>query len=154
MVVCARLVMQVCNRPLGPTIFARKQRLATQHLCKDTTDTPDVNRLGVLLERKHDLRSSVPSCCHIFCHEARVVIGGCRRTSETKVADFQIAVSVQEEVGWLQISVEDVCRVHRFQGAESLIDEVLAVVVGEVLSSDDSVHISLHELLYKVSPLT
>lgn len=43
--------------------------------------------------------------------------------------------------------MEDVGRVHGFQCPEGLVDEVLAVVVGEVLGADDTVHVSLHQLL-------
>jgi hypothetical protein len=55
------------------TIFAREQRLATQHLSKDAAHTPYVNSLRVLLECQHDLRCAVPPSSDIFCHEARVV---------------------------------------------------------------------------------
>lgn len=45
--------------------------------------------------------------------------------------------------------MQDVGRVHGFQCPEGLVDEVLAVVVGEVLGADDTVHVSLHQLLGK-----
>ena len=37
---------------------------------------------------------------------------------------------------------------HGFESTERLVDEVLAVVVGEFLRSDDAVHVGLHELLW------
>lgn len=46
--------------------------------------------------------------------------------------------------------MEDVGRVHCFEGAEGLVDKVLAVVVGEVLGSDDAVHVGFHEFLDEV----
>lgn len=46
--------------------------------------------------------------------------------------------------------MENVGGVHGFQGTQGLVDEVLAVVVGEVLCADDAVHVRLHELLDEV----
>ena len=46
--------------------------------------------------------------------------------------------------------MEDVGGVHSLEGAESLVDEVLAVVVRKLLCADDAVHVSLHELLDEV----
>lgn len=74
-----------------------------------------------------------------------------RRTSQTKVANLEIAVGVQKKVGRLEITVQDVGGVHRLQGAEGLINEVLAVVVRQVLRADNAVHVRLHEFLSAVS---
>ena len=43
--------------------------------------------------------------------------------------------------------MDHVRRVESLQRAERLIDEVLRVVVREVLSADDAVHVRLHQLL-------
>ena len=129
------------------TVFPRKQWLPAQHLGKNASHTPHINRLGILLECQHNLGSTVPSCGHIFGHEARVVFGGSRRSSQTEVADFQIAIGIEKKIRWFEISVEDICRVHGLERSESLVDEVLAVVIGKLLSSYDAVHIRLHEFL-------
>jgi hypothetical protein len=44
----------------------------------------------------------------------------------------------------------DVGGVHCFERAEGLVDEVLAVFVGEVLGADDAVHVCFHEFLDEV----
>jgi hypothetical protein len=134
-------------RVLAHTVFSGEERLAAQHLGEDAADTPDIDGLGVFLEGQHDFGGTVPSCGHIFGHEARIVIGRGSRSSETKIADLEIAVGIEKKVGWFEISVEDVGGVHGFGGSESLIDEVLAVVVGEVLGSNDSMHVGFHEFL-------
>lgn len=46
--------------------------------------------------------------------------------------------------------MQDIGRVHGLEGAQGLVDEVLAVVVGQFLSANDTVHVSLHELLNEV----
>jgi hypothetical protein len=126
-----------------------------------------------LNSRQHDLGSPVPPRCHILRHEARLsAIGFSRlsRTSEAEIADLEIAVGVEEEVGGLEIAVDDVGRVESFDGTEGLVGKVLdaewermvsterggerraksSLVVGEVLSTNDAMKIRLHELLDEV----
>lgn len=141
----------VAHGSISLTVLAGEKGLATQHLCEDTSHRPHINGLGVLLESQHNFGRTVPTRGNIFCHEARVVLLRRSRTSQTKVADFQIAVSVEEQVRGLEIAVEHVGRVHGLESAQGLVDEVLAVVVGEVLGADDTVHVRLHELLVAVS---
>lgn len=43
--------------------------------------------------------------------------------------------------------MDNISGVQRLEGAQSLVDEVLGVIVGQVLRSDHAVHIGLHELL-------
>jgi hypothetical protein len=43
--------------------------------------------------------------------------------------------------------MKDVCGVHGLEGAKGLVDEVLAMVVGEFLGADNAMHVSLHEFL-------
>jgi hypothetical protein len=71
-------------------------------------------------------------------------------TRKTEIADFEIAVGVEKKVGGFEISVKDIGGVESFEGSESLIDEILAVVVGEFLCANDTVHIRLHQLLNEV----
>lgn len=47
--------------------------------------------------------------------------------------------------------MQDIRAVHGLECSEGLVDEVLAVVVGEVLGTDDSMHICLHQFLVCVS---
>lgn len=46
--------------------------------------------------------------------------------------------------------MKNIRRVHGLECSKSLIDEILAMVVGEVLSPDHAVHISLHEFLDEI----
>lgn len=69
------------------------------------------------------------------------------RTGQTKVAHFQVAVGVQKQIRGLQVTVKDVGRVHGLERSQGLVNEVLAVIVGQVLGADDTVHVSLHQFL-------
>ena len=43
--------------------------------------------------------------------------------------------------------MKNVCRVHSFESAECLIDEILAVIIGEILGANDTMHVGLHQFL-------
>lgn len=106
--------------------------------------------LGVHLEREHNFRRTVPPCGDVLRHEARLLAAGVRRARaarEPEVAHLEITVRVEEQVRGLQIAVDDVRGVHRLQRAERLVDEVLAVVIGQRLRPDDAVQVCLHQLL-------
>lgn len=129
------------------TILAGEKRLSAEHFSKNATDRPDVNGLGVLLEGQHDFGRAVPAGSDVFSHETGVVLLRSGGSGKTEIADLEIAVGVEEEVGRLQVSVQHVGRVHGLERSQSLVDEVLAVVVRKVLGANDTVHVRLHELL-------
>ena len=88
--------------------------------------------LGVLFERQHNFRCSVPPCGYIFCHETSLGtgwFGSLDGTCETEIADLEVAVGVEEEVGGLEIPMNDIGRVQCLQCAECLVDEVLGMIV-------------------------
>ena len=47
--------------------------------------------------------------------------------------------------------MQDIRAVHGLESSKGLVDKVLAVVVGEVLGADDSMHVCLHQFLVCVS---
>ena len=103
---------------------------------------------GVALERKHDLRSSVPSRCNIFSHVACVFFRVDTETSgQTEIANLKLAVGVNEQVTRLKITMQDVGAVDVLQATENLVDEGLEVGVGQRLArTNDGGKIALHEL--------
>lgn len=96
---------------LVDVVLAGEQRLALEHLGKDTSNTPDINFNIVLLPGEHDFRSSVVSRRDITGH-LRVLNAG-----QTEVANFQIAVLVNQDVAGLQVTVDNAGRVDVFQSA-------------------------------------
>jgi hypothetical protein len=111
------------------TVFAGEQGLAAEHLSENATHTPHVNRFGIFLESQHNFRSAIPSCCDVFGHEPRIIFGRSCRSGQAEIADFQIAVCVEQEIRGFEIAVEDVCRVHSFEGAEGLVYKILTVII-------------------------
>lgn len=74
----------------------------------------------IVREAQHDLWRAVPSSSDIFGHEALVSGGlggwcssasGSVSTSQTKVANLQLAIGVDQQVAGLQVSVQDIGRV-------------------------------------------
>lgn len=78
--------------------------------------------------RQHDLGRAVPPGRYVFGHEASLAtvrLGRLGRPREPKVADFDVAVGVQEQVRRLEVAVDHVGRVQRLDRPEGLICEVL-----------------------------
>ena len=104
---------------LVDVILSWEQWLALQHLGEDTSCRPDVDLDVVLLPCKHDLWRSVVSrrnvTGHLWVLNAR----------KTEIANLQVAVLVDEDVGWLEIAVDDTGGVDILQSAENLVQEVL-----------------------------
>jgi hypothetical protein len=100
------------------------------------------------LERKHDLRSSVPSRRNIFSHVACILFGVDAETSgQTEIANLELTVGVDEQVTRLEITMQNVGAVNVLQATENLVDEGLEVSVGQRLArTDDGSKIALHEL--------
>lgn len=100
-------------------VLSGEQRLALEHLGKDTSNTPDIDFNVVLLPGEHDFWSSVVSRRNITSH-LRVL-----NTGKTKVANLQIAVLVDQDVAGLQITVDNTGGMDVFQSSL----EILSVVI-------------------------
>ena len=106
--------------------------------------------LGILLKGQHDFGRAVPPRGDVFSHESSFRarrLGGLDGPSETKVTNLEVAVGVEEQIGRLEVAVDDIGGVEGLECAEGLVYEVLRVVIGEVLCPDDPVHVGLHQLL-------
>jgi len=106
---------------LVDVVFSREQRLALEHLGEDASCTPDIHLDIVLLPCEHDFWRSVVSGRNVSCHL------GVLYTSETEVADLEIAVLVDENVAGLQVTMYDTSGVDVFQ--TTLLESVFCFVV-------------------------
>ena len=121
-------------------ILAREKRLALQHFCENTSRAPDVDFHIVLLPREHDLRCSVVSRRDIASHLR--ILYAC----QAEVADFEVAVLVNEDVGGLEIAVDDAGGVDVFEAALALSEGALSFRAS-VVTYQDLVEKVLDELL-------
>lgn len=138
------------QRELLMIVAAREERAAGEHLGQDASDGPHIDRLGVLLEGEHDLGRAIPPGSDVLGHEARVLIGSEHGASQSEVAHFEVAVGIEQDVARLEVAMNDVGAVHGLERTQSLVGEVLAVVVRELLGTDNAMKVSLHELLDEV----
>lgn len=90
-------------------VLSGEQRLAFQHLGKDTAGAPYVDLNIVLLPGKHDLRGAVVPSRHVSRH-LRILDSG-----QAEVADLQVAVLIDQDVARLQVAVDDARGVDIFQ---------------------------------------
>lgn len=90
-------------------VLAREQGLTLEHLGKNASCTPNVHLDVVLLPGEHDLGGTVVAGRHVTRHL------GVLDPGETKVANLQVAILVDEDVARLEIAVHDTGRVDIFQ---------------------------------------
>jgi len=125
---------------------SREHGLAANELTEDATDRPHIDTSGVLLAAEKDLRGAVPAGGNVVSKD--VIAVDC--TCETKVTDLEKTVAVKEEVGGLQITVDDASAVEVLEGLEELVDDELLVHLFEDVCADDGVKIGLHVLEHEV----
>src|SRR5271155_3983468 len=90
---------------------------------------------SVTLEAEHDLWCAIPPSCNILGHITSVLFRILRETSgEAEIANLQLAIGIDEQIAWLEISVQHVCRMNVLQSTENLINERLEVGVGQRLA--------------------
>jgi len=70
---------------LVQVMLSRKNRSVADHLCKDTTHRPYVNRLRVAFGIKHDFWRTIPPSGDIFGEKSSVVVLGICHTGQTKI---------------------------------------------------------------------
>lgn len=114
---------------------------------------PVLTRFCVALEAQHDLRGSVPPRGDVLGHVPRVLLRVHGEASgQTKVANLELAVGVDEEIARLQIAMEDIGGVDVLETAQDLVDEGLEVGVGQWLArAYDGGQVAFHEFWARVS---
>ena len=128
-------------------VLPREEGLPAQNLGQDAPHRPDINRARVILAAEQQLRRPVPPRDHVLGHEPPLR----RRPRQPKVAYFQVAVRVQEQVAGLQIAVQHLRGVNVLEPAQDLVQEILAVLVAEALRrSQDLVEVRVHQLVHQV----
>ena len=89
----------------------REQRSSLKELSEDTADTPHIQRLVVGFDEKTNLGCSIPpgnDISRLF----KVFIDFPETTRKTKITNLEIAIQIDQNIRWLEISVHDVGRMH------------------------------------------
>ena len=96
---------------LVDVVLAWEERLALEHLGKDTAGAPDIDLDVILLPGEHDLGCPIVPRRDVASH-LRILNAG-----EAKVANLQVAVLVDQDVAGFQVPVDDAGGVDVFQTA-------------------------------------
>lgn len=102
-------------------------------LCENAASRPHVKTLVVRLVQKTDLGSPIPSS-HDIGSLLEDVFHFAKSSAKAKVANLQVALGVDKNVGRLQVPMHDVCCVHVVDSSHDLIHEVLIVIRLQFLS--------------------
>lgn len=102
-------------------ILPREQRFPFQHLSKYAPRTPYIHLDIILLPREHDFGSAVVSCRDVACHL------GVLDTGESEVADFEIAVLIDEDVAGFEVAMDDAGGVDIFETALEGVSPIFSV---------------------------
>lgn len=113
-----RSTQELCDdRKLIDVILSGEQGLSLQHLREDASRTPNVHLHVVLLPCKHDLGGAIVPRRYITGHLWVL------DTGKAKVADFQIAVFVDEDVAGFEVAMDNARRVDEFQPSLQAVSE-------------------------------
>ena len=107
---------------------ARKHWLASHHFSDQATKRPNINFLRVIFTAKEELRSTIPSGSNVISHDdSLIILGFFKGPDEAKVTQFGIAVFINEDIGGLEVSMNDVGVVKVQNGFCQLVNDVLFV---------------------------
>jgi len=111
--------------------LALQRRLAQQHLAKDATNRPHIDRCAVELGAKEQLGRAIPQR-----HDDRRVIAErvAVRPSETKVGNLQDALVVHQNVGRFEVAVDDPVLMEILHAEQQLLQDTLDLGSREGLS--------------------
>lgn len=112
-----------------------------------TTSNMLLTRNVILLPGQHDLGSAVVARRDVSGHL------GVLDTGKAKVADLEVAVLVDENVGRFEVAVDDAGRVDVLEAAKNLVQEVLDELLLQWPRGEEAVQVSAEELRDKVDVL-
>ena len=124
-----------------------EHRLSPYHLTNHAPETPYISRLRVLLGPEQDLRSSVPPGGDVVSEDGHgLILLILDRPDEPEVADLGEAILVNEDIGGLDVPVDELSGVQVVQGLGGLVDDVATVLVAEHVLPDEGVEVDVHKL--------
>lgn len=114
-------------------VFPRHEGLATVKLRHNAPNGPHIHRLSVAARTQNEFWGTVPAGSHVVCDGLRgEFVGSTKSARESKVADFEISPVADEDVAWLQVSVDNPRRVDVLHGTKNLVREVTHVELQEL----------------------
>lgn len=132
---------------LMDVILAGEEGSALEHLGENTASRPDVDSNIVLLPGEHDLRGTIVTSGDVSGHL------GVLDTSQAKVTDFEITVLIDENVGRLEVTMNDAGGVDILETAKNLVEEILDELLLQGPGGEKTMKVGAKELRDKVDVL-
>mmetsp|Transcript_21232 Transcript_21232/g.35395 ORF Transcript_21232/g.35395 Transcript_21232/m.35395 type:complete len:210 (-) Transcript_21232:175-804(-) len=124
-----------------------EERLALQHLRKDTPNGPNVNGRGVIHPGAQYLWCAVPTGTNVLGHRTRLKLLREAHARQAEVTNLQVTVAVHQQIPGFQITVDHLCRVDVLHATQDLVEKKLTVVVRQtLLGFQDRCQIRFHQL--------
>lgn len=121
-------------------VLAGEKRLSLKHFGENAAGAPDIDLHVVFLPGEHNLRCTVVSSRDITGHLG--VLNAC----QTEVADFEIAILINQNVARLQVAVYHAGGVNVFQTTHDLVEEVLDELLFERPGGEQTVQVGAKQL--------
>lgn len=131
---------------------AREERLLRQYLIDNTTKRPHISRRRVTLRSEKHLRRPVPPGRHPL-RQNRAQLLGIQRSHETKIAQLDSAIRVDQYVGRLEVPVYQFGGMQVLERFGELVEYEPHVHVLEDPLRDDVVQVCLHVLKKQINVL-
>lgn len=111
--------------------------LADEDLSQDASNAPNVRCFPVGVGSQKDLRGSVPPSGYLLSEDDVVaVFVGNHGPGESEVADLHGAVAVEDEVGGLEVAMDDLGRVEILHALDELVEDEPVVGIFQNLLSE------------------
>ncbi len=127
--------------------------LAGEHLGDDAADAPEVSLIGVGAGAEQHLRGAVPAGGHLVSEHAALNEARAQGAHQPEIADLELALGVDQQVGRLEVPVQQPGRVQVLHGLEQLVDQVPVVHQAQLVLLYRVVQVALHELEHQVQVL-
>mmetsp|Transcript_4134 Transcript_4134/g.6219 ORF Transcript_4134/g.6219 Transcript_4134/m.6219 type:complete len:252 (-) Transcript_4134:107-862(-) len=129
-----------------------KHWFTTKEFTKNATNRPNINTFGVLGRTKQNFWCAVPARGNIISqHWICCCVKRRNRTREAKISQLEKTLRVEQQVAWLDITMNHFSRMHVFERFEQLIHDVLFVNIFQDVCPNDSVQIGLHILKNQIN---
>ncbi len=100
-----------------------KWRAARKATKKNYTKRKNVNSIPLIRQSRQNLRSHVSGSTLLRINQTVPVLAS-KRTSQAKIGDLDVPVSVKQDIVWFKIEVDDSSRVTVMDGREHLLKVV------------------------------
>jgi hypothetical protein len=130
---------------------AWEQRLPLLHFGQHAPHAPDIDGAAVLPGAEQDLRRAIPPGGDVLREDVLGVFGSViDGADESEVAEFGLAVLVDEHVGRLDVAVDESSRVQVVQRLGHLVEDVLPVPFRQDILADQREEVDVHMLEHQV----